>query len=63
MTDTGAISILAVVSNRFSCRASVATEEEDAAAHSDDATIEIINLDGLKSSGESESEASDTELG
>jgi len=44
----------------------VTMEEEDAAAHSNDATIEIIDLDGsvhLKSSGESESEASDAELG
>ena len=65
-TDTGATSISEVASNISSCRASVATEEEDAAAHGDDATIEIIDLDGSvhsKSSGESESEASDAELG
>ena len=44
----------------------MATEEEDAASHSDDATIEIIDSDDSvhsKSSGESESEASDAELG
>jgi hypothetical protein len=66
VTDTGATSISAAASNRSSPRASVAMEEEDATAHGDDATIEIIDLDGSvhsKSSGESESEASDAKLG
>jgi hypothetical protein len=46
MTDTGTTSISAVASNRSSCRASVAMEEEDAAAHGDDGTIDIIDLNG-----------------
>jgi len=66
VTDTGATSISAVASNRSSPRASVAIKEEDAATHGDDATSEVIDLDGSvhsKSFGESESEASDAELG